>query len=257
MIFFEHTTYTDGYDAELVAEISAFAILVLVLYFADKIHKNTIKNYAKRNGMTYVDSSQRVACTEYFKIFECGSVYNPVFNDLVYGNENGVSFQIAEYTYVTGYGDNKDTHFYAICLLRKEGVRMPHFLLRKEKDLFDLFGGSNITAVKDIFLLEDAVFAKKFCLSCPSFEKQSSVISFFDRRVRSVFIAKSKEQYVYEGSNDFFLAYKSGLLDNAERLKLYNNALSIFNAISVKKVKSFTGVTKNSYSGECKNNNMP
>lgn len=231
------------------------AAFFVFYYLIERKRKREIEDYATRNGMTYMDSLAEVVCGEGFRLFELGSGHNYYYNDLVCGNKYGVYIQMATYSYVTTYGSRSHTNSYTLCLLQREGVNMPPFFLRKEVSFWDL-SWSGISAGKDINFPEDNIFSKKLYLSCPLAGYESAVRIFFDKKVRSAFVSKFRDDYVYEGSRDYFMAFKPGKLNNLERLEMLQNTLGLFNAIAGKKEESFTDFNQNFYSDQWQNNNM-
>ena len=58
----------------------------------------------------------------------------------IVGNTGEMEIAVADYEYTDG-GENSCTHHQTICILRSQGLRLPHCFLRPDKRLSDLVAG--------------------------------------------------------------------------------------------------------------------
>jgi hypothetical protein len=86
-----------------------------------------------------------------FKLFSQG--HDRTSEHVLTGEVDGMEVRVCDYSYVTGSGKNRTTHFQTLCLLTHEHLDLPHFFLRKEIRVFDflgkLFGGQDINFDED------------------------------------------------------------------------------------------------------------
>ena len=71
-----------------------------------------------------------IAGLQNFTLFNQGQ--SRQIRNFMYGEANGVKAAVSDYTYVTGSGKNRQTHFQTVTYLEPANLRVPYFSLRPE-----------------------------------------------------------------------------------------------------------------------------
>jgi hypothetical protein len=71
-----------------------------------------------------------IAGMENFTLFNQG--HHRQIRNFMYGEANGVKAAVFDYTYVTGSGKNRQTHYQTVTYLEPANLRVPYFSLRPE-----------------------------------------------------------------------------------------------------------------------------
>lgn len=190
----------------------------------NKERQQNIKRYAEMNGLAYKQEVTGFPVEYDFKINATG--HAKLFEALLLGERNGISFCTFDFAYTTGSGKNSTRHVHTVCLLSSNGKEFPDFFAREENKFFDtlgkLFGG------QDINFKEDKTFSDKFVLQGTN---EGLVRRFFDSRVRNAFVKNHQKLYVYEAHGDTFAVQASGFMKPEERVRFLANSMRIYNEI--------------------------
>lgn len=207
--------------------IGIFSIIIIVSIYQSKKNKErqeSIRRYASLNGLNYKQEVAGFPVEYKFKINDSG--HSHLYEALLLGERNGISFVTFDFAYTTGSGKNSQRHIHTVCLLSSADKEFPDFFIREENAFFDylgkLFGG------QDINFTEDKTFSKKFVLQGSS---ENLIRRFFTSKVRNAFVTGHKKNYVYEAHGDTFAVQGTGFMKPNERVRFLSDCMRIYKEI--------------------------
>ena len=140
------------------------------------------------------------------------------------GKQQDIAYILCHYyprSTTTGSG------YRTICVMVKEGVHFPHFVLgdyeANPKDSFLL----NSLKMKKVSFKEDEMFSERYFVK----SDDSEVSNFFNDNIRNVFKMINTKEYYYEGNEDVFVVSYSSPSMFEKRMDLLKFSLDLFNKL--------------------------
>ncbi len=210
--------------------IGALVVFAICFIFAliseskDKKRKISIGKYCKRAKIRYRESSDSIPGCDYeFKITSYG--YSQAFYSIMSGKRLGIEYKVMDFYYDVG-GKN-GTRQATICLLSKNGLKLPDFYMREENVFFDGIG--QMLGGQDIDFDDDLDFSNTYVLQGSN---EKAIRRFFTPNIRNTFTRASSYGYVYESGDNYFLVCdNSGYKDLWGRLDFLMRSVRIFATI--------------------------
>jgi hypothetical protein len=137
-----------------------------------------------------------IAGLQNFTLFNQGQ--SRQIRNFMYGEANGVKAAVFDYTYVTGSGKNRQTHFQTVTYLEPANLRVPYFSLRPEgffTKIMTAFG------YQDIDFGQRPEFSKRYLLRGPD---EISIRQTFNDQLLS-FFETYQGTSVDAGNNQLFV----------------------------------------------------
>ncbi len=115
-------------------------MIVLTVYNRRKARERTQHLMAIANLLGWQFGQEApmdwIAGMEKFGLFNSG--HSKSITNIMYGHSNGVKAALFDYTYVTGSGKNRTTHYQSVVYFEPLGLDLPFFSLRPENFLHKL-----------------------------------------------------------------------------------------------------------------------
>ncbi len=201
----------------------SFIVIKVIQYLIEENRKKEIANYCKTNKIDYSLLLEKEdlakSSSDSMKTFDKAIA-------VMAGNIDGYKYYLFDYVETTKSNNRGYATFAkSICVIYKENIDFPHFLIRDESILLDHIMSS---VDEDINFSEDPTFSKKFILMGSS---ENTVRDFFDRKKRDSFVRKHVKGYIYEAYKNSFTVSVNKVLRLKERLTLLNNSINLFKDI--------------------------
>ena len=207
------------------AVVVVVAIMVVVIkQKKENERKQEIDDYCKKNNLVYSESAEHIPSGA--KNFKLINIAGRNYYAEMSGTQGDYHFSIFDYQYDTGTKKSGQEHYFTICVLSGNNIKMPQFFARDENSIVDTLG--EMLGGQDIDFDEDPTFSDKFVLQGKS---EPQVREFFDSKVRNAFVKNHKEGYQYEGNQDCFMVSAPERLSLKERLVLLTDTTNIFKDI--------------------------
>ncbi len=205
-----------------------FTLIFGVIFILDRIdkqkekeRKTLLQEFAKTKNLSYHDniSFLPLAVMEH-------SLFNPKFHtikslNILSGLVDGIEFFIVDQKYKF----YKETKLVSACILKKDFLNFPMFSLEKKTP--------NSEAIKRYFniegkdIIDDPAFTNKIYVN----GDESELNSFFDERIKSIFMKRVLPQYKYAAFKECFLVFIDKRLSPTELMKLQNHSLQLLKAL--------------------------
>ena len=219
----------DSYYAFAFLGVFAIIVIAVIVVIVIKQKKENerrqeIEDYCKKNNLVYSEGAKNIPSGA--KNFKLINIEGRNYYAEMSGTQGDYHFSVFDYQYETGTKKSGQDHFFTICVVSSENVKIPQFFARDENSIVDTLG--EMLGGQDIDFDEDLTFSDKFVLQGKS---EPLVREFFDSKVRAAFVKNHKESYQYEGNQDCFMISVPERLTLKERLDLLTNTITIFNEI--------------------------
>ena len=209
------------------AVVVVVAIMVVVIkQKKENERKQEIDDYCKKNNLVYSESAEHIPSGA--KNFKLINIEGRNYYAEMSGTQGDYHFSIFDYYYDTGTKKSGQEHYFTICVMSGDNIKMPQFFVRDENSIIDTLG--EMLGGQDIDFDEDPTFSDNFVLQGKS---EALVRQFFDSKVRTAFVKNHKEGYQYEGNQDCFMVSAPECLNLKERLNLLSKAMTIFDEIKI------------------------
>ena len=217
-----------GFVFIIAIVIAAFAIFFIV----EKRRREAWQAQAETLGLTHQPSGSMHREYDGFKIFDRGRRRRT--KNMITGSYQDAEVTVGDYAYTTGgrsgtsisigsssssRKNNSKTHHQTVFVIKADGLRVPHFFIRRQLKLFDFLGKS--FGGQDIDFEEDEGFSKAFVLQG---EDESATRELFGPGVREALMAHNGSKMMLEGYGDTLVLHwgqrtdPSGLQDNLDLL---------------------------------------
>jgi len=198
-----------------------FAALFLILipvaacysYLFRKAHKNFMQQFARRNGLSYLESSHEIDSLPgaLFKLGHSQSLFN-----IVAGEHSGFPMRLFNYSYVTGSGKHRRVHMFTVCEMMVK-AELPSIKLIANSYLPDWMLGTAIRGGK-MNLEQD--FEKRFSLFVPD-GYETEALQIFTREFLTFMITRAPD-FSIELVEDKLYIYDDRYITKKDELdKLY------------------------------------
>ena len=211
----------DMFPGIIIALIVGVAIVAIVINtVATKKRTEAWKQAAADLGLPFRGKDNDVLTRfGHLKTFKQG--HSRRVTNAIVGNTGEMEIAVADYEYTDG-GENSCTHHQTICILRSQGLRLPHCFLRPEGRLFDFLGG--LLGGQDFDFNEDPAFSSAYVLQGVD---EPAIRDLFDAETRQWFAARQQEKFHFEADNDMLLFHTGRKVKPQETRRLMEEAIEI------------------------------
>jgi hypothetical protein len=217
----------DDYSFLFIA-IPIFLVIGIGVYahIAAKRRREALAAFAQHGGFVFhPDGYSPSRDTVSFKVFNFGHS-NSIYNSMV-RKANEVELVITDYSYVTGGGKNRTTHYQTLCLVTSSAINVPHFFVRREARFFDFLG--KIFGGQDINFDEDPDFSSAFVLQGQS---EADTREFFTEPIRRKFLEYKNTNYQFEGKGNTVMLNCGTTVDPNKLGGVINITMTLVEALS-------------------------
>ncbi len=217
-----------------------FIFIVAVIYslIKDKKRKEQFSKYCEQNRIKYQEDSEYIIdCNEKFDITSRGK--NQCYYHIMHGTRNDYDFQLIDFYYSIEKTSSKppfnkydETFNETLCVIHKKEINFPHFYMLVKGFLnSDVNFLPTIKDYEDIDLIEVKTIDGEDMVLVRT-RNEDETLQFFDTSKCEAVQKNIKEDLVYEGNGEYLIVSKLELLSLDDRLKLLENSIKMFEAIS-------------------------
>src|SRR5688500_17322998 len=141
--------------------IAVMVVLGLVSSRLEAKRRETLRGIAAQLGLQFAESDETGLNSGFsgFNLFSQGR--NQTIRNIAYGRLEDVEVMVFEYSYVTGSGKNRQTHYQTVGFFQSDGLSLPEFVARPE-NLFHKIG--QVFGYQDIDLPLHPEFSSSYIL---------------------------------------------------------------------------------------------
>lgn len=197
------------------------AFLIYGIFIRPYLLKKKIKEHCQKNNYKFVEEAPKIPIEK--KLYTSNIADIKHYYMIEMGKKQDIAYILCHYfprskTY-SGYR--------TICVMVKEGVNIPHFVLGENKPMKKDHCLLNTLKMKELSFKEDIEFSNRFFVSADNTETSN----FFNDNIRRVFKEIKTKDYYYEGNeNTFVVSYSAPSLFD-QRIKLLEFSLDLFNKV--------------------------
>lgn len=174
----------------LFPPLSILIFISYTFYRRNRIHKEFMSNFAKKNNFTFVETLNiKDFRSDLFKWGHSNYVYNGVF-----GTYSERPIKIFNYRFKTGSGKNQSTHYFTVCEISMDEISFPKIHLRSK----NMWGWWPIKSAKKMSL--EPEYEKYFSISCEE-DYEIEVLQIF---------TKEFLDYLIQNASNFSMEFYSG-----------------------------------------------
>ena len=187
----------------------------------EKDRKESLLNLAKTKNLKYSDKLSSLPLTTIEH-----SLFNPKINkienlNILSGLAEGIEFFIVDQR----FKQHKNTKFACACILKKDFLDFPMFSLEKKPPNFEALKRNFAIEVKDI--IDDPVFTSKISVN----GDESEINSFFDERIKNIFLKRILPEYKYSAFKDCFIVFLNKRISPIELMKMQNHSIQLLKSL--------------------------
>ncbi len=136
----------------------------------------------------------------HFRVFQSGHTQS--LRNMVALDAPAVQIRIGDFSYVTGSGKNRTTHYQTVCVLQSDTLQVPHCYVRPERRFWDAIGSR--LGMQDIDFDEDPEFSAAFVLQG---DDEEAVRRRFDANVRAWFSERAERGVHFEARDNTLVLF--------------------------------------------------
>lgn len=190
----------------------------------EKKRRQGFENFARYQGFMFQEKAEPIAGSGNIKLFSKGRM--PKVKNLITGNRSGVQFQIFDYQYTEGGGQNSATHRQTVGVATLSGLELPHFYLAPE-NIFHKIGKK--FGMQDINFDHFPAFSDYYLLKG---DDEEAVRALFSPGVLE-YLQGNKLKQILEGDGNRLVFYKLNKREKAEEMpeffEKFSYLVSLFN----------------------------
>ncbi|MBA3804205.1 MAG: hypothetical protein H0X14_00605 [Acidobacteria bacterium] len=147
-----------------------------------------------------------------YYLFTMGNAYSRKIENMMYGTVDGGRAAVFDYTYVTGSGKNRQTHYVTVAYFQSNKLRLPLFSLRPENVFHKMFGAFGY---QDIDFANRPEFSRQYLLRG---QDEQNIRNVFSERVLSFYETQNQRLSTDAGGDQFFI-YQEGVRLSPENIR--------------------------------------
>lgn len=187
----------------------------------EKERKESLLNLAKTKNLRYSDKLSSLPLTTIEH-----SLFNPKINKIENLNIlSGLAESIEFFIVDQRFKQHKNTKFACACILKKDFLDFPMFSLEKKPPNFEALKRNFAIEVKDI--IDDPVFTSKIYVN----GNESEINSFFDERIKNIFLKRILPEYKYSAFKDCFIVFLNKRISPIELMKMQNHSIQLLKSL--------------------------
>jgi len=199
------------------------ACMVVVAVMREQKRQAALRVVATELGMTF-DPKPPSVPNDTFELMQRG--HGRRVRNLLRGPIEDITFEVFDYTFRTGHGNNRRTHRQSVVLFHMPTARLPKFLLGPERILHRL--GASIFNLTDIDFRDDPVFSNRFVLRS---DDQAAIRGVFTTDVREQMRALPDGIVVEADGNDVIVYRRRRRISPDELMPRITEAFEVASTI--------------------------
>lgn len=147
-----------------------------------------------------------------YYLFTLGHEYSRKIENMMYGTVDDGRAAVFDYTYVTGSGKSRQTHYVTVAYFQSNKLRLPLFSLRPENVFHKMFGAFGY---QDIDFANRPEFSKRYLLRG---QDEQNIRNVFSERVLS-FYETQHQRFSTDAGGDQLFIYQEGVRVSPENIR--------------------------------------
>ncbi len=202
---------------------AVFAIPGYILYgvlIRPYFLKKKIKEYCQKNNLKFIDEAKKIPVEK--KLYTSNVARETNYYMIEMGKKQDISYLLCHFYPRIGTSAGYRT----ICVMSKEGVVLPHFVLGENSPMkVDQFLLNSLVRVETKSFNDDKDFSNRFFVK----SNDSEVVNYFNYNIRRIFKGIDNKNYYYEGNENVFVVSRSAPSTFEERINHLEFSFDLFN----------------------------
>ena len=204
--------------------VGLFVFLIIYARRKEKERTQQLQLAAGQLGWGFMPEAalNMIPTFERFALFNQG--HGKEIKNMMYGEASGIKAAVFDYTYVTGSGKNRQTHFQSVVYLEPANLAIPYFSLRPEGFLHKIF---TAFGYQDIDFGQRPEFSRQYILRG---QDEPAIRQTFNDRLLTFY--ESYPGTSTDGGGNQLLVYRGGYRFQPQEIQSYVGlGLSVLNLL--------------------------